>query len=229
MQCCSASVLFDSELSMSIQAACRIIPLSLCSISTTGSSTWRLPTTMTLSTSSAVLEVLSAWRPWVWCSLTTCCRTWREASRPRSCGSASPWRWQPSPPEQHAQGESVLGLGLRSPIQRPLSLQHCYCHCTEPATFMLSGSVRDLAPCYVDSNTAHRQYNQLPYPWPTETSFSICVFVHQSSEEKPGHLPAVLCSWLTPHSCFIMVHVCATVELKYTLSFFHLTHLFHFP
>lgn len=73
--------------------------LSLCSTSTTGSSTLLLRTTMTLSTSSAVLEVLSAWRPWVWCSLTMCYRTWREASRPRSCGSAFPWRWQPSPRE----------------------------------------------------------------------------------------------------------------------------------
>lgn len=60
------------------------------------------------------------------------------------------------------------GLDFGNPIQRLLSLQHCYCHCTELATFMLSGSIRDPAPCYVDSqtNTAHRQYNQLRYPWP---------------------------------------------------------------
>lgn len=67
---------------------------------------------------------------------------------------------------------------LRSPIQRQLSLQHCYCHDTGLATFMLSGSVRDPAPYYVDShtNTAHRQYNQLPHPQPTETSsFCVCV------------------------------------------------------
>lgn len=78
--------------------------LSLCSTSTTASFTWPPLTTMTSSISSVVLVVLSAWHLWVWCSLTTFCRTWSEESKPRSCGSASHWRWRPSPPE------SVLAL-----------------------------------------------------------------------------------------------------------------------
>lgn len=45
--------------------------------------------------------------------------------------------------------------------------------------------------CYVDSaNTAHRQYNQLPYPWPTETSF-LWGFVKPGAQRK---------SWVTPRS-----------------------------
>lgn len=94
--------------------------LSPCSTFTIGSSTWHPRTTTTLSTSSAVLGELSAWRPLVWCSSMTCCRTWKEASRPRSCGSAFLWRWQPSPREPHC-------------TEPGLNLQHWDCHSTEPS------------------------------------------------------------------------------------------------
>lgn len=79
--------------------------------------------------------------------------------------------------------------------------------------FLLSGSVRDPTPCYVHSaNTAHRQYNQLPYP-STYKDFLFYVFVHP--EEKAGHPSALLCSTDSSHSCFIMVHVCVTVIKVY--------------
>lgn len=35
----------------------------------------------------------------------TSCRTWREESRPRSCGRGSLWRWLPSPPEEVLDSE----------------------------------------------------------------------------------------------------------------------------
>lgn len=78
------------------------LQLFLCSTSTTASSTWPPPTMTTLSTLFVALGGPSAWLLWVWCSSTMCCRTWREGSRLRNCGSASPWRWPHSPPEQYA-------------------------------------------------------------------------------------------------------------------------------
>lgn len=175
---------------------------------------------MTLSTSSAVLEVLSASPLWVWCSSTMCCRTWREASRPRSCGSASPWRWQPSPPERAAQwGACWLWPGLRE--SHPAALK--------PPALLLplhwAGHIHAVwfyqGPCSLLCGLTNKHSTQAVQSAPVPLT--------QTSEETPGQPPALLCSWQTPHSCFIMVHVCVTVELKCAPIFLHLTCLFHFP
>lgn len=162
---------------------------------------------MTLSTSSAVLEVLSAWHLWVWCSLTTCCRTWREASRPRSCGSASPWRWQPSPPE------NVPGLGLGfeephpAPTQSPELLLPWHWAGHIHAVWFCQG------PCSLLCGLTHKHSTQAVQSAPTPSTYRdflfLCVCLStQSSEEKPGQLPALLHSGKTPCSRSIMVHVC---------------------
>lgn len=162
---------------------------------------------MTLSTSSAVLEVLSAWHLWVWCSLTMCCRTWREASRPRSCGSASPWRWQPSPPE------NVPGLGLGfeephpAPTQSPELLLPWHWAGHIHAVWFCQG------PCSLLCGLTHKHSTQAVQSAPTPSTYRdflfLCVCLStQSSEEKPGQLPALLHSGKTPCSRSIMVHVC---------------------
>lgn len=186
---------------------------------------------MTSSTSSAALEVLSAWRLWVWCSLMTCCRTWREASRPRSCGSASPWRWQPSLPEHAAQWEYAgSGPGLdeshSAPTQPPALLLPFALSWAHSCCLILSETQLPAMWTYIQTNTAHRQYNQLPYPSP-QTSFFVCV--HSPRAQRRSQVNFLLYPWQTLHSNFIMVHVCVTVELNCTPSFLHLAHLLHFP
>lgn len=196
-----------------------LLSLSLCSTSTTDSFTWPLPTTMTLSTSSAVLEVLSAWHLWVWCSLTTCCRTWREANRPRSCGSASPWRWQPSPPE-NVPG---LGLGFEEPHPAP----------TQPPALLLpwhwAGYIHAVwfcqGPCSLLCGLTHKHSTQAVQSAPIPSTYRdflfLCVCLStQSSEEKPGQLPALLHSGKTPCSRPIMFHVCNCGIKVYSFLFF---------
>ena len=121
---CSSTSLIK-VLSMSVSAACRITPASFClclfplSTSTTGSSTWHLLTMMDFV--NIIRSARGCFLPdalWVWCSSTMCCRTWREASRQRSCGSAFPWRWQPSPLKQHPE-QGCAGPGPETSLTSP--------------------------------------------------------------------------------------------------------------
>lgn len=186
------------------------LSLRLCSTSITGSFTWHRLTTMTLWTLSAALAVRSVWLQWGWCSLMTCCRTWREANRLRSCGSGSLWKWPRSLPELLRGGPGQAPMPLLPPRRLHTHSTRGFCQGCWSLLILWVWTRQK------HSTQAVQSVPCSPLPSHKDFLFSLLCLFRKSMEEKADHrlLPLGF-DWLL----VLLMYFCVTVEKK---VFFHL-------